>query len=52
MLRRAFIWTGSDTMQGGKCLVPWQCVTRPVELGGLGMLDLTTLGYALRLQWE
>jgi hypothetical protein len=23
-----------------------------MELGGLGVLDLTTLGYALRLQWE
>jgi hypothetical protein len=27
-------------------------VTLPVDLGGLGVLDLTTLGYALRLRWE
>jgi hypothetical protein len=29
-------------MRGSKCLVAWQRVTRPVELGGLGVLDLTT----------
>jgi hypothetical protein len=26
-------------------------VTRPPELGGLEILDLTTLGYALRMCW-
>jgi hypothetical protein len=36
----------------GQCKVAWTCVTRPSDLGGLGMLDLNTLGYALRLQWE
>jgi hypothetical protein len=47
-LRRAFIWDGSDTVRGGRCLVAWRKVTRPMELGGLG----DTLGYALRLRWE
>jgi hypothetical protein len=32
--------------------VAWSKVTQPTELGGLGVLDLTTLGYALRLRWE
>jgi hypothetical protein len=50
--RRAFIWAGSNSVQGGHCLVAWQKVTRPMELGGLGVLDLTILGYALRLWWE
>jgi hypothetical protein len=27
-------------------------VARPVELSGLGVLDLTTFGYALRMRWE
>jgi hypothetical protein len=49
-LRNAFIWTGTDTVQGVKCLVAWSRVTRPSELGGLGVLDLTTLGYALCLR--
>jgi hypothetical protein len=30
----------------------WSRVTRHAELGGLGVIDLTTLGYALRLRWE
>jgi hypothetical protein len=32
--------------------VAWAEVTRPTELRGLGVIDLTTLGYALRLRWE
>jgi hypothetical protein len=43
-LKRAFIWVGSDTIQGGCCLVAWSKVTHPSELGGLGVVDLTTLG--------
>jgi hypothetical protein len=39
-------------MQGPKCLVVWQRVTRPIQLGGLGVLDLTTLGYVLCMRWE
>jgi hypothetical protein len=33
-------------------VVAWAKVARPVELGGLGVLDLYTMGYALRLCWE
>jgi hypothetical protein len=33
--RRAFIWSGSDSVQGGCCLVAWRKVARPNELGGL-----------------
>jgi hypothetical protein len=36
--RHAFIWSGSDTVQGSQCLVLWQKVARSVELGGLGSL--------------
>jgi hypothetical protein len=51
-LRRAFIWADSDQVHGGRCLVAWAKVTHPVELGGLGVTDLTKMGYALRLRWE
>jgi hypothetical protein len=50
-LRRAFIWTGSASANGGCCMVAWPRVARPQELGGLGVLDLVTLGYTLRLRW-
>jgi hypothetical protein len=51
-LRRAFIWTGSDTTNGGQCKVAWSRVARPQELGRLGVLDLMMIGYALRLRWS
>jgi hypothetical protein len=43
---------GHDSVPGGRCLVAWSKVARPVELGGLGVLDLTTFGYGLRMRWE
>jgi hypothetical protein len=49
-LRRALIRTGSNTTSGGCCLVTWPKVARPQELSGLRVLDLVTLGYALRIR--
>jgi hypothetical protein len=46
------IWNGTDTASGGQCMVAWKRVTHPVELGGLRILDLATMGYAFRLRWE
>jgi hypothetical protein len=46
-IHRAFIWTGSDMVCRGKCLVTWPHVNRPTVLGGLDVLDLTTLNYVL-----
>jgi hypothetical protein len=48
---RAFFWKGSETVNGGQCLVAWERVCRPVEYGGLGILNLKLLGYALRIRW-
>jgi len=50
--RRAFLWAGADTVQGGNCRVAWPVVCLPKELGGLGLPDLKTMGAALRLRWE
>jgi hypothetical protein len=35
---RAFLWTGTDVVQNGKCLVAWNHIQRPLQLGGLGFL--------------
>jgi hypothetical protein len=43
---------GSDMVSGGCCLVRWSKVTSPSELAGLCVLDLMTLRYAVKLQWE
>jgi hypothetical protein len=50
-LMKAFLWSGSCEVQGGKCLVAWHVVHHPQQLGGLGILDLKVFGRALRLWW-
>jgi hypothetical protein len=50
-LMRSFLWTGSDTMQSGKCVVAWGSVQRPLSVGGLGIPDFKLMGLALRLRW-
>jgi hypothetical protein len=50
--RRAFLWSGTESVTGGKCKVAWPLVCRPTDFGGLGVLDLRFFGFALRLQWE
>jgi hypothetical protein len=48
---KGFLWDGSEIVQGGKCLVAWAWLQRPLHLGGLGVLDITHLGRALRTRW-
>lgn len=50
--RRAFIWAGTESCEGGKCRVTWTSVCRTTALGGLGVIDLRVFGFALRLRWE
>jgi hypothetical protein len=50
-IMKAFLWTGSDVVQAGKCLVAWLKVQRPLCLGGLGVFDLQSMGIALRVRW-
>jgi hypothetical protein len=50
-IRRGFLWRGRKEARGGHCLVAWVKVCRPTELGGLGISDLKTLGWALRMRW-
>jgi hypothetical protein len=50
--RRTFLWAGTKSVAGGKCRVAWSIVCSPREHGSLGLPDLRTLGFALRLCWE
>jgi hypothetical protein len=45
---KAFLWSGTDVMQGGKCAMAWVWVQRPLALGGLGIFDPHHLGIAMR----
>lgn len=50
-IRRAFLWRGRKDAKGRHCLIAWAKVQRPKELGGLGISNLQTLGWALRMRW-
>jgi hypothetical protein len=50
-IRKGFLWKGRKNVKGGHCLLAWSKVTRPKELGGLGIHDLKLLGWALRVRW-
>lgn len=50
-MQRAFLWRGTEMAAGGHCMLAWPRVCRPMELGGLGILNLQLFGYALRLHW-
>jgi hypothetical protein len=47
-LRKGFLWRGRKEFRGGHCLLAWPKVTRPKELGGLGISELKSLCWALR----
>jgi hypothetical protein len=40
-----------DGLKGGHCLVGWQKVYIPLELGGLGIHNLEVLGWSLNMRW-
>ena len=50
-IRRGYLWRGRKDAKGGHCLIAWRKVTRPKELGGLGISDLQSLNWALRVRW-
>jgi hypothetical protein len=51
-IRRGFIWCGTSSASGGRCMVAWPKVTRSIELGRLGVPDLAMPGHALCLRWS
>lgn len=50
-IMKAFLWSGTEMVSSGKCAVAWAQVQRPLQLGGLGVLDPVCFGQALRLRW-
>lgn len=50
-LRRGFAWKGRKEANGGSCLVAWENVQWPLELGGMGILNLEYMGWALHMKW-
>lgn len=50
-IRRSFLWKGEENADGVHCLVNWPSVSKPKDLGGLGVPELDKFGRALRLRW-
>jgi hypothetical protein len=48
---RAFFWAGKKEVNGGQCMVAWDTICKPIQLGGLGVKDLRLQGLALRVRW-
>ncbi|KAE8770762.1 retrotransposon line subclass [Hordeum vulgare] len=48
---RRFFWKGKDIINGGHFLLPWSRVCMVVQYGGLGVLNLSWFGDALRCKW-
>jgi hypothetical protein len=48
---RAFFWSGKKEVTGGNCLVSWDSICRPFDLGGLGIKNLQLHSLALRVRW-
>jgi hypothetical protein len=51
MFLHGFLWKGQKDAHGGHCLVVWDRVCMPKELGGLGIINLQKMNLALRTRW-
>jgi hypothetical protein len=50
-IMRVFLWSGTEVVQGGKCVVAWCQVQQPLHLGGLGIKDIKSQGLSLWMHW-
>jgi len=51
-IRRRFLWAGDNELTGGReCKVAWTTVAKPIDFGGLGIIDLGRFSRAIRWLW-
>lgn len=50
-IQRRFLWKGHKDVRGGHCLVNWNKVWRPINLGRLGIHNLEMVEWALNMRW-
>jgi hypothetical protein len=49
--RRGFLWVGKDKANGGNCMISSDSIQRPLQYGGLGVLNLEVMSWALHVWW-
>jgi hypothetical protein len=50
-IMKGFLWISTNVFQKVKCTIVWGKVQCPLQMGGLGIVDLKLFGMALGLQW-
>jgi hypothetical protein len=50
-IMKGLLWTGTEVVQNCKCTIAFGNVQCPLQLGGLGIIDLKLFGMALRQGW-
>jgi hypothetical protein len=50
-IMKSFLWTGTDVVHGGKCIVEWSRLQLPLVLAGLGITDIKLWGRVLQTYW-
>jgi hypothetical protein len=50
-IMKGFLWSDTEVVQSDKCTVAWGKVQRPLQLGGLGVVNLKLFDMALRQRW-
>ena len=49
---KGFFWSAATEARRGQCVVAWDMVCSPKELGGLGVKNLKLMNHALRMRWR
>jgi len=50
-IRCSFLWKGDDNANDGHCMVNWPTMSKPKDMGGLGVTNLDKFSRALCVRW-
>jgi hypothetical protein len=51
-LLHGFFWSATLQARQGHCVIAWDKICEPKEIGGLGVKNLKILNHALRMRWR
>jgi hypothetical protein len=50
--QKGFVCKGRENANGDCYIIAWDKVQRPIDLGGLGIHNLETMGWSLQMRWQ